>query len=353
MILTLTFAGGLALFLLALLTMSGALGAALSSGVRSRLNGASVSASFAVGAVVTAIIQSSTLVSVTILGLTQAGAMQMAPAFAAIVGANIGTTVTSQLAGVRPVALGWVALVAGLMLIGSSWIRPDGNDSRVPGRAMKGVACFAFAGLVLGLEVMAQSSEQAFDAESIKAVLCAASKTPVVGFAAGCVITAILHSSSLVSVMLVNLGRQRALTLEAALALMLGSNVGTCVTALVASAASGRHARVLANANMLFNLAGALIFLPFVQAFASVLRATSSDPGVQLANGHALFNIATALAVLPFSSGFVRLVGGLGKESRFDVISSGSYSRHRPRAYRVSTGIKFRPSGPSRLNTRS
>jgi len=127
MIMAIPFVGGLALFLLSLVGMSKALGKIIGARTRAALHGASVPAAFASGVGVTALLQSSTLVSVTLVGLVNSGAMGLAPAFAAILGANVGTTVTAQIAGLRPTLLGWVAAGVGLALAGWGWL-----DIRLP-----------------------------------------------------------------------------------------------------------------------------------------------------------------------------------------------------------------------------
>ncbi len=354
MISAISFAGGLVLFLISTLTLSRALGAVLKGKVRSRLHRASVPVGFVVGTAATAAVQSSTLVSVVLLGLVEAGAMGLGPAFAAILGANVGTTVTAGLASLRPTVLGWVSLVAGLlMVVKSSRSKLRAQAGAIPRDALIGLALFAFAGVVLGLDIVGDSADSVFGLDNVQRLLSLASASTAGAFIAGCVITAVLHSSSLVTVTLVNLVKQGSIPLEAGLALMLGSNVGTCITPLLASAPSGRRARILAVANLAFNLVGALLFLPVAGPFAEVLRAIVPDPGMQVAAGHAAFNMITATVALPFSRAVMRLFGDDGIEEEIDTHdgTGSDRPRHRARPHRVLAGVELRPSRPGRLGS--
>lgn len=354
MIAAISFAGGLVLFLVSTLTLSRALGAVLRGKVRSRLHRASVPAGFVVGATATAAVQSSTLVSVVLLGLVEAGAIGLGPAFAAVLGANVGTTITAGLASLRPTILGWMSLAVGLfMVVKSSVGRVRAQSGGIPQEALTGLAFFAFAGVVLGLDIVGDAADSVFGLDNVQRLISLASVNSVGAFLAGGVITAVLQSSSLVTVTLVNLVRQGSLPLEAGLALMLGSNVGTCITPLLASAPSGRRARALAMANVAFNVAGALLFLPFTRPFAEILRAAVPDQGMQIAAGHAAFNAITVAVILPFSRTVMRLFGGDGIDKEIDTydIARGDRSRHRSRPHRVPARVELRPSRAGKLGS--
>jgi Na+/phosphate symporter len=186
MIMAIPFVGGLALFLLSLVGMSKALGKIIGARTRAALHGASVPAAFASGVGVTALLQSSTLVSVTLVGLVNSGAMGLAPAFAAILGANVGTTVTAQIAGLRPTLLGWVAAGVGLALAGWGWLdirlpRAAGGPRLEKGRTrmLGGAAAMGFSGVVLGLGLVADACGAAVDSETLKIILTWASRLPM------------------------------------------------------------------------------------------------------------------------------------------------------------------------------
>ena len=312
MIMAIQFAGGLSLFLLSLACMSAALGRVIGPRTRASLSGASVPTAFVTGLAATALVQSSTLISVTLVGLVHAGAIGLGPGFAAVLGANVGTTVTAQIAGFRPAWLGWIAAATGAVLMALAMRERGGG--RAASRAFGGVASFGFAGIVYGLSVMAGACAKAFDSDALKLILAIASRDRVLAAAVGAAATAAVQSSALVTALLVTLTREGLIQLPGAVALVVGSNVGTCLASLAASLPTGREARALAWANIVFNTLGAAAVLPFTEPFSELLVLTSADPGVQLANAHALFNIITAAAVLPFSRQFASLFAGRTRE---------------------------------------
>ncbi len=329
MIMAIQFAGGLALFLLSLVCMSAALGRIIGPRTRASLSGASVPIAFVTGLVATALVQSSTLVSVSLVGLVHAGAIGLGPGFAAVLGANVGTTVTAQIAGFHPTWLGWIAAAAGAVLLALAiWERAGG---RAASRALGGVASFGFAGIVSGLSIMAGACTQAFDSGALKLILAWASRDRLLAAAVGAAATAAVQSSALITALLVTLTREGLIQLPGAVALVVGSNVGTCLASLAASLPTGREARALAWANIVFNALGAAAVLPFTEPVSELLRLTSDDAGVQLANAHALFNIITAAAVLPFARQFVSVFAGRpGERSNIDNTAShrvGGHSR--------------------------
>jgi phosphate:Na+ symporter len=327
MIMAIQFAGGLSLFLLSLACMSAALGRVIGPRTRASLSGASVPVAFATGLAATALVQSSTLVSVTLVGLVHAGAIGLGPGFAAVLGANVGTTVTAQIAGFRPAWLGWTAAALGAVLMALA-VRERAGP-RATSRAFGGVASFGFAGIVSGLSVMAGACRQAFDSDALKLVLAIASRDKVIAAAVGAAATAAVQSSALITALLVTLTREGLIQLPGAVALVVGSNVGTCMASLAASLPTGKEARALAWANIVFNTLGAAAVLPFAEPLSRLLALTSADPGVQLANAHALFNIITAAAILPFSRQFVSLfVGRSGERLSIDNTPSHRVRGH-------------------------
>jgi len=327
MITAIQFAGGLSLFLVSLVCMSAALGRIIGPRTRAALSGASVPAAFVTGLAATALVQSSTLVSVTLVGLVHAGAMGLGPGFAAVLGANIGTTVTAQIAGFRPVWLGRIAAAAGAVLMALAM--RDRAGGRKTSRAFGGVASFGFAGIVSGLSVMAGACAKTFDSDALKLILAMASRNRVLAAAVGAAATAAVQSSALITALLVTLTREGLIQLPGAVALVIGSNVGTCLASLAASLPTGREARALAWANIVFNMLGAAAVLPFTEPLSRLVALTSADPGVQLANAHALFNIITAAAVLPFARQFASLfVGRTEERSSIDNVPSHRVRSH-------------------------
>lgn len=337
MISAIQFAGGLSLFLVSLVCMSAALGRVIGPRTRAALSGASVPAAFAAGLGATALLQSSTLVSVTLVGLVNAGAIGLGPGFAAVVGANVGTTVTAQIAGLRPTWLGWIAAAAGAALLVMSLLTTQRSGERAASRAAAcafgGVASLGFAGIVSGLSVMAGACASALDSATLRLILAWASRDRWLAAAVGAAATAAVQSSALMTALLVALTREGLVQLPGAVALVVGSNVGTCLASLAASLPAGREARALAWANIVFNAAGAAAVLPFAEPISELLRLTSADPGAQLANAHVLFNIITAAAVLPFARQFVSMFIGRPRERLTNDNSASHHTRGHSRAY--------------------
>ncbi len=337
MISTIRFAGGLSLFLVSLVCMSAALARVIGPRTRASLLGASVPAAFAIGLAATALLQSSTLVSVTLVGLASAGAIGLGPGFAAIVGANVGTTVTAQIAGLRPTWLGWIAAVAGAALLALSLLTRQRRGARAASRAaacaLGGAASLGFAGIVSGLNAMAGACASSLDSAALRLILAWASRDRWLAACVGAAATAAVQSSALITALLVTLTREGLVELPGAVALVIGSNVGTCLTAVAASLPAGREARALALANMAFNMAGAAVVLPFVEPLSELLRLTSADPGAELANAHALFNMMTAAAILPFARQFASMFIGRPRERSVNDSSASHHSRSSSGAY--------------------
>ncbi|MCR4425291.1 MAG: Na/Pi symporter [Firmicutes bacterium] len=302
MIALIPFIIGVALFLLSITAMSRALSSLVRVRASVALQQAAVLPAFISGLVVTAMVQSSSLVSVVLVGLAEAEMLSLGSAFAAVLGANVGTTLTAQIAGVRPGWLGWAAGCAGIVLVISGRRRGD--------RGHVGRAALGLAGLILGLGLMESACSGATDSKTLRLVLTLSSVNPLLSAVVGAAATAVIQSSSLFSSILVYLARSGLVPVEAAVSMVIGSNVGTCVTALIASFGTPGSGRALARANALFNFIGACAFLPFVRPFCALLELFSPDPGRLVANAHFLFNAITAAAFLPVAPSFAALVRG-------------------------------------------
>ncbi len=306
--------GGLALFLYGMGAMSRAMeeGAGpslrrvLARSTRTPLRGALA------GALATAVLQSSSAVTVTVIGFVSAGLLGLPQAIAVVFGANVGTTVTAQLTALSPDAAVYPLLFAGAVL------EAAGKGERV--RAL-GRAVFSFGLLLLGVGVMGSALEPVTASPRFTALLARAGDSPALGLVMGAALTAAVQSSSAAIALLQKLAAQAgpdrarsALGLLGALPMLLGSNIGTTVTALIAGAGQSRDARRVALAHLLFNLSGALVFLPLLPLFAHVTALLSPQGPAcaviarQLANAHALFNLVCTAAWLPFTDKMAALV---------------------------------------------
>jgi Na/Pi-cotransporter len=238
------------------------------------------------GAVGTAIIQSSSAVTSLTVALVEAGTMSLRSSLGILLGANIGTTSTAWLVSLKLTSIGPFFIVFGAVL------------SALPMRfKMLGKAAFYFGFIFFSLEVVSFTlkplGESAFFAEVLSR-----SSTPLMGVLAGMLVTAVVQSSSITTGLCILLVQQNILGAAAAVPVVVGANIGTTATALVASIRMRRTARRVAVANLCFNVFGVLLFLPFLQSFAAWVVRFAADPGMAVAWAQLIFNIVMSFAVL-------------------------------------------------------
>ncbi|MCV2285449.1 Na/Pi cotransporter family protein [Clostridioides difficile] len=265
-----------------------------------------------VGTGVTAVIQSSSATTVMVVGFVNAGIMTLKQAIGVIMGANVGTTVTAQLVsfdltGMAPVALG-VGIILYLF----------GNKPRI-----KNIAeiLIGFGILFTGMDFMKMAVEPLRDYQGFTDLLVTFGRYPLLGLLLGFGITAIIQSSSASMGMLVALAAEGLVPLSAALPILYGQNIGTCVTSLLSSIGANKNARRAAMMHLIFNVLGTVIFLIFLNK-PVVSMVTSWDPSNvarQIANTHTLFNIISVLILLPFTNLIIKLAIKLVPDRAGDI----------------------------------
>lgn len=267
-----------------------------------------------VGLAVTSIIQSSTATTVMLVGFVNIGLMTLAQATNVIMGANIGTTVTAHLvslAGVGAIDIGAIAALIGFggvmlaMLIKNDKVANIGN-------------ILAGLGLIfVGLEFISTYAKAImFNADGmpypIVEQLFRADHFPLLLVLIGIVITALVHSSSTITSLMVVLASIGVLSFENALFLALGSNIGTCITSIMSSAGTCVNAKRTAVVHLLFNTLGCVLFIVPIWIWSADITALfasiSGDVGQQIAIFHTMFNVVTTLILLPFANVLVKLV---------------------------------------------
>lgn len=254
------------------------------------------------GAVVTAALQSSSAVTVTVVGLVDSGVLDLYRAFGVIMGANLGTCVTAQVVSFRAESLGIPAICAGLAL----YLAARRRHRRDLGIAVTGLGC-----ILWGVGVTSSAMVWLARAPWLVEAMVVLGQVPALGVVAGVAFTGVIQSSSVVTVALIGLARQGLMDLGSAVAVALGSNVGTCVTTLIASVGASRTARRAALLHLVFNVAGVVLVLPVFRAFVKLVEAVSPpDPGHGIANAHTLFNMLSIVVVLPWHRRFVDIVRG-------------------------------------------
>lgn len=265
-----------------------------------------------VGAGVTAVIQSSSATTVMVVGFVNAGIMSLTQAMGVIMGANIGTTMTAQLVsfdlnGMAPVAIG-VGIILYLF----------GNKPKIKNMAE---ILIGFGILFTGMDFMKNAVEPLQEYKGFTDLLVTFGNYPLLGLLLGFGITAIVQSSSASMGMLLALASQGLIPLNAALPILYGQNIGTCVTSLISSIGASRNARRAAMMHLIFNVLGTVIFL-IVLNKPVVSLVTSMNPGNvarQIANTHTLFNVISVIILLPFTKYIIKLAIKLVPDKENDL----------------------------------
>ena len=248
------------------------------------------------GAAVTMIIQSSSATTVMTVSFVDAGLMTLTQAIGVIMGANIGTTITGQILAFKIKDLAYLFIIIGVLLLFV------GKKKRTK---TMGEGLLGFGLLFVGMQTMETSMAFLKDRQDI---FLAFSSNPLLGVAAGALITLLVQSSSATVGLTIALGAQGLLPIEAAIPIIFGDNIGTTITAVLAAMGTGRAARQACASHVLFNLIGVFIWLPLMPVYLPFIQATSSTIPHQIANAHSLFNICNALLFLPFVRPFAALI---------------------------------------------
>jgi Na/Pi-cotransporter len=260
----------------------------LERATRHRLGG------FALGALVTALVQSSSAVSALVVALVNSGTLSFAGSLAVLLGANVGTTATAWLVSFKLTTIGPVLIVIGGLITMLPF------SIRLVGRAI-----FYFGFIFFSLDLVSQSLQPLRDDAWLMEALALA-RTPWAGVTLGALLTLVLQSSSVTTGLAIVLVQQGVLPPEAAVAVVVGANAGTTVTGLIASIPMDAFARRSAQLNLLFNTAGVLLVLPFLTPFAQGSLALGATPGQGVAIAHLAFNLGVSALFLPLTGWLAR-----------------------------------------------
>ncbi len=241
---------------------------------------------FAIAALATAIVQSSSAITALTTALVDASVISFRASLGVLLGSNVGTTATAWLVSLKLTGIGPVFIVAGALL------------SALPVRtSVIGKAVFYFGLIFFALDLISATLKPLQEQPGFKEWLALA-QSPWRGVLTGLVFTAVIQSSSVTTGLGILLVQQGMLPPQAAVPIVIGANVGSTSTALMASLGMSRAARATALANFLFNAAGAVIFFPFLGPFAHAVIDFSTDPGIAVAWAHLIFNLAIGLTFL-------------------------------------------------------
>lgn len=308
-LLILNFTLGITIFWLGLRLLGTTLESVLGFRLRSLLTRltSTKGRSLVAGLVCTCLVQSSSAVGSTMVILVDSGVLNLGQAFGVMLGANIGTTLTAQI-------IAFPLERAALPLIGGGLLLTFALKRRVLGRAVFGLGSIFF-GLTFTTAVLAPLLSMPI----LQYALLDLTDTPWQACLLGFFLTALVQSSSAVTGLVIGLARYNLLPLSSAVGVALGSNVGTVVTTLLASIGRSQASRATALADLLFNLGGVLLILPFYSAFLRLVGLLSGDIARQVAHAHTLFNVITALLALPFLDYLARLAwrwAGIWREDK-------------------------------------
>lgn len=309
--------GGVAAMMIGMKVMGNSLEQVAGRGMK-RLLGKVTSNRFAgvgVGIAVTSIIQSSTATTVMLVGFVNIGLMSLVQATNVIMGANIGTTVTAHivsLSGVGNIDIGAIAAMIGCIGILMAMLVKNEKVVNL-GNILAGLGL-----IFVGLEFISTYAKEIMFIDGDKLNPHAWVKTifqgdhfPLLLILIGIVITALVHSSSTITSLMVVLASIGVLSFENALFLALGSNIGTCITSILSSAGTHVNAKRTAIVHLLFNTFGCVIFIVplwiLKAQITGIFASISSDVGQQIAIFHTLFNVVTTIVLLPFSKAVVKL----------------------------------------------
>lgn len=292
--------GGLALFLFGMEFMGDGLENAAGSRLKSFFDKAITNPlkGALVGTIVTAIIQSSSATTVMVVGFVNAGLMSLYQAVGVIMGANIGTTITGQLITFK--IDDYIPL---FIIIGAALILFMKQEKRKE----IGKIVFGFGLLFMGLSQMKDAMSPIAQTTFFQDLILALEGNMFLGILVGAAMTAVVQSSSASTAILLSLAATGAISLQVAIPILFGNNIGTCVTALLSSLNANKVAKKAAFIHLSFNLIGTLIFLPLINILSQVVMYMGGDIDKQIANAHTIFNIVNAIILLPFAGVFVKL----------------------------------------------
>lgn len=291
---------GLGLFLLGMKLLTTGLSNATDSSFRHQLRKMKLHPLIGVmvGTIATMLLQSSSGMTVIIVGLVDAKLLTLYQATPLIMGANIGTTITAQLIAFKIGAIAPFILVLGLVL---SFINGKKKVSFI------GEVLVGFSLIFKGMDLLSAGVSPLEDSKRFQEVLAIFGVRPLFGIVLGFLTTAIIQSSSTGIAILQSLTKSNALSINSALPILLGQNIGTCITTLVAGVNASCAGKRAALIHLLFNTMGVLLFFPFINILSElVVQLAPFNPARQLAHAHSLFNIISTILFLPFIDLFVK-----------------------------------------------
>jgi phosphate:Na+ symporter len=258
------------------------------------------------GVAVTALVQSSAAITAISVGMVASGSMAFRDALGVVLGANVGSTITPQLLTMDLWFLVVPCLVFGLV----------GIVTRSPRMIHPSQALVGFATIFIALQTLSESLEPLTSTPWFKQLLEHAGQAPLIALITGTIASAIIQSSTATTVITMALAAEQAIPLNGAIAIVIGANIGTCLTSVLAALGQSRAAQQVALSHVLLNVGGALLMMPFLSPFTHLMAWMADEPSQQIANAHTIFNVLSTLLVWPVTNGFARVVETLLPNNR-------------------------------------
>lgn len=313
------FIGGLAMFIYGMNIMADGLQNAAGSKMKKILEVLTQNKLMGIllGALVTAIIQSSSATTVMVVGFVNAGLMNLTQAISVIMGANIGTTITGWLVSsaewakfLSPSTLAPLAVMAGVII---SLVGKKAKSKDVA------AIIIGFGILFIGMSTMSDAVKPLRESETFKTMFISLGANPFMGILAGAVVTAIIQSSSASQGILLSLAAAGLVPTKAAVFIIMGQNIGTCVTAILSSVGASKNAKCVGTMHLLFNITGTILF-----TIIALIVFAKADPSLgegiitmtQISAIHTAFNIGTTIVMIPLSGLIIKIamkVNGITK----------------------------------------
>ncbi|HEX2994999.1 MAG TPA: Na/Pi cotransporter family protein, partial [Anaerolineales bacterium] len=285
--------GGLALFLYGVRMLSAGMekltGEQIQKWLERMTRGRLRSALF--GTAATAMLASSGLLMVTMIGLINANLMTVQQTIGVILGQEIGTTVTAQIVAFNVKNFNLIFLVLGVVIFEFFQHR----DWKKYGEISFGIGI-----IFLGMTLMSGAIKTLMEIPWMASSLAAMGQHPLAAVLAGLVLTALVQSSTAITSITVAMGMSSAITLDGAIGIILGANIGSCITGFIASFQLSRAARQASMAQIFINVVGVVLFLPFISPYGDLISHTSSELPRQIANAHTVFNVVVSALMMPF-----------------------------------------------------
>ncbi|KAB3535394.1 Na/Pi cotransporter family protein [Alkaliphilus pronyensis] len=303
---------GLSLFLLGMRLLTIGLKHLISKQLKARLKGLNINPfiGLLIGIITTMFLQSSSSATIIMVGLVEAGVLSIYQVTPMIMGANIGTTITAQLIAFRIGTIAPILLLSGLIC---TIIKTKNKKLFLFGETMMGLGL-----LFIGINLLGEGLQPLQHIIPLQRIMIEVGDRPFLGILMGFSTAAIIQSSSTGVALLQSMTVSKSITVSAAIPILLGLNIGTCVTTLIASINLSRAGKKAAIIHLIFNTLGAVIIYPFLQPLNKIaIIIAPFNLARQLAHSHTLFNVATTIVLLPIFPLIVKCVNFIIKDTPY------------------------------------